>query len=287
VHFGRHSADLRVRLGHRPVAGIGVQRAAAVALQIRGFPRLEHRSELQVPVTEIDLGATDPRRPVRAQRRQDVMLGRRETLVDLRGERRFFLFELCPGDHGAEYGSRHRQIRFAESPATRDTDGPATVTVRESPSAPAAVSRSCRPETSTTLRDGIRCPSCPICTFRSPTPPEWSTHFCRSGRWRSSGWPRLAPQLTLARSWHSPCRRCWPAQRLPDFTQGVMHVATPRPRPVSATAWGRLPRSGPAAQRRSPAAAAGLRPAAGPARWLRPATGPAARLPTVRWFPRR
>src|SRR5690606_13776293 len=31
------------------------------------------------------------------------------------------------------------------------------------------------------------------------------------------------PQLTLARSWHSPCRRCWPAQRLPDFTQGVMH----------------------------------------------------------------
>src|SRR6185437_11061754 len=91
--------ELRVAAGHRAVARVGVQGEAAVAAQIDGLHRVEHRSDREVRTDDAYLRAADSRRAVAAQRGQDMVLRRGETRQYRRREFRFRLRELLPGSH--------------------------------------------------------------------------------------------------------------------------------------------------------------------------------------------
>ena len=110
----------RGRIVVRRVRGRTVQGEARVAVQVRRLARTRHRPERQLAVGELGLDPADPRRPVRPQGGDRLVLARVEDASHLRRELRFGLLDLAPGHHG-----RSMAQTTDKNPGTTNDRGPA------------------------------------------------------------------------------------------------------------------------------------------------------------------
>lgn len=113
--FPGDSGHLRVAAGAR----VRVDSTPPVTLKVAGLHGVQHGTEREVRILEVDLASADTRRSVFAERGEDVRFGGLEPFAYGAGEFRCFAGELPPRNHGRSLSARRGTVSSITWPRRR------------------------------------------------------------------------------------------------------------------------------------------------------------------------